>query len=48
MRKHEEVRGVVSMHPGITKGATCTCGWHSHTRTFEQHLELVAEEETDE
>lgn len=36
--KHEEVK-VLSMRPGHTAGATCSCGWHSHRQTFDDHIE---------
>lgn len=38
---HIEQKGIVSMVPGHTAGATCSCGWHSHTETFAEHLEEV-------
>lgn len=42
--KHAEVTGLVSMRPGHNAGATCTCGWHSHHKTFLQHIDEVEEE----
>lgn len=36
--KHEQLKGIVSMRSGHSAGASCSCGWHSHSRTFEQHL----------
>lgn len=35
--KHEELKGIISMRPGHNAGATCSCGWHSHTKTFAEH-----------
>lgn len=37
--EHREVKGVLPMRSGMKKGSTCTCGWHSHTKTIEQHIE---------
>lgn len=38
---HSEVKGVIPMRPHGGRSATCTCGWHSHHKTFEQHLDDV-------
>lgn len=32
----------MSLRPGITAGASCRCGWHSHTRTHADHLADLA------
>ncbi len=46
MTAHEEVKGILPLHPGHTAGATCTCGWHSHSTSFAEHLrETLTEEE---
>lgn len=29
---------LLSMRPGRPAGQACSCGWHSHTQTFEEHL----------
>lgn len=42
--EHSQVTGIIPIRPGHRAGATCTCGWHSHTRTFEQHLAEVSHE----
>ncbi len=42
MNDHVEVGGIIPMRPGIRPGATCSCGWHSHTRTFEEHIAQIA------
>lgn len=38
---HGRVSGVLPLYPGMHQSATCTCGWHSHTRTLEEHLAEV-------
>lgn len=39
--KHEQLKGIISMRPGQHAGDTCSCGWHSHTKTFEEHMAEV-------
>lgn len=39
---HREVKGVIPMGPGHRVTGACACGWHSHTKTFEQHMEEVS------
>jgi hypothetical protein len=39
--KHEQQQGIIPMGPGYNAGATCSCGWHSHNLTFEQHMTNV-------
>lgn len=35
---------LLSMRPGHRAGAGCSCGWHSHSETYEQHAaRLLAE-----
>jgi hypothetical protein len=41
MTEHIRMKGILSMTPGHAAGATCSCGWHSHTQSFEQHIEEV-------
>lgn len=38
--RHERLT-LLSMRPGHAAGAGCSCGWHSHSKTFEQHLTEV-------
>lgn len=37
LTEHKQVTDVLSLHPGQKAGATCTCGWHSHTKTWTEH-----------
>lgn len=34
---HQPVGGVIPLTGAHGPSATCTCGWHSHHRTFEEH-----------
>lgn len=39
--KHAEVKGVIPMGPGHRVTGACSCGWHSHTKTFLEHIDEV-------
>jgi hypothetical protein len=41
---HVEQKGVIPMGPGHKVTGACSCGWHSHSKTFQDHLDEIAEE----
>lgn len=37
MSYHAE-QTLLSMRPGLRPGGACSCGWHSHAKTFAEHV----------
>ena len=38
---HVEKHGVIPMGPGYSVSGACSCGWHSHSKTFAEHIAEV-------